>query len=366
MSPNPFNPGQNPNTNQGGRGRNNRRKIVIAFIIAVFLVLIAGPFWTLTEGEQAVIVRLGRLLNSYTKAGLHLKVPLIDNVVRYPKKIMAWDGEQKSMPTREKQYIWVDVTARWKISDPRKFYESISSVSTAYSKLGEIIDSEVRTVVAENYLRESVRNSNLILQGLGGNTGNAEGAGDTAELKEDDGAFAVPGAEALPQEIVSLIQQPGANNEPIQKGRRKLAELILERSRRMIGSEYGIELVDVVTRQIRYTDELTQSVYNRMIKERNQIAEAFRSEGEGKKAEWLGKTDNEKRSILSGAYAQAEKIRGEADAEATRIYAEAYNRDRSFFEFWRAIESYRSVLPKLDKTLTTDMNYFRYLYSPAP
>jgi len=366
MGTNPFEPGANP----ARKAKNKKRRIVIAIIIVIFLILVAGPFWTLTEGEQAVIVRFGRLLNSYTDAGIHLKMPLIDNVVRYPKKIMAWDGEQKSMPTREKQYIWVDVTARWKISDPKKFYESISSVSSAYSKLGEIIDSEVRTVVAENYLRESVRNSNLILQELNAGSRKSLTGDDSAELEENVDTFLRSGAgtdtEVLPQEIVSLIQQPGANNEPIQKGRRKLAELILERSRKMIGSEYGIELVDVVTRQIRYTDELTQSVYNRMIKERNQIAEAFRSEGEGKKAEWLGKTDNEKRAILSGAYAQSEKIRGEADAEATRIYAEAYKRDRSFFEFWRALESYSSVLPKLNKTLTTDMSYFRYLYSPTP
>jgi len=128
--------------------------------------------------------------------------------------------------------------------------------------------------------------------------------------------------------------------------------------------EYGIELIDVVTRQIRYSNELTQSVYARMIKERNQIAQAFRSEGEGRKAEWLGKMDNEKRSILSAAYNRAETIRGTADAEAARIYADAYNRDRAFFDFWRAVESYRSTLPKFEKTLSTDMEYFRYLYSP--
>ncbi|MDR2521091.1 MAG: protease modulator HflC, partial [Spirochaetaceae bacterium] len=128
---------------------------------------------------------------------------------------------------------------------------------------------------------------------------------------------------------------------------------------------YGIELIDVVTRQIRYSDELTQSVYARMIKERSQIAQAFRSEGEGKKAEWLGKTDNEQRSILSAAYTQAEKIRGDADAEATRIYAAAYGRDRSFFEFYRALESYKTTLSGFDKTLTTDMSYFRFLYSPS-
>jgi membrane protease subunit HflC len=129
--------------------------------------------------------------------------------------------------------------------------------------------------------------------------------------------------------------------------------------------EYGIELIDVVTRQIRYSDELTQSVYARMIKERNQIAQAFRSDGEGKKAEWLGKTDNERRSLLSAAYERAETIRGLADAEATRIYAEAYSQDRNFFDFWRAVESYRSTIPSFDKTLSTDMDYFKYLYSPT-
>jgi membrane protease subunit HflC len=128
--------------------------------------------------------------------------------------------------------------------------------------------------------------------------------------------------------------------------------------------EYGIELIDVVTRQIRYSNELTQSVYARMIRERNQIAQYFRSQGEGRKAEWLGKMDNEKRSLLSAAYSQAETIRGTADAEAARIYAEAYTRDRAFFDFWRAVESYRTTLPKFEKTLSTDMEYFRYLYSP--
>jgi membrane protease subunit HflC len=128
--------------------------------------------------------------------------------------------------------------------------------------------------------------------------------------------------------------------------------------------EYGIELIDVVTRQIRYNDELTQSVYARMIKERNQIAQARRSEGEGKKAEWTGRMASERMSILSDAYAKAETLRGAADAEASRIYAEAYNRDRDFFDFWRAVESYRITMPGFDKTLSTGLDYFRYLYSP--
>jgi membrane protease subunit HflC len=257
---------------------------------------------------------------------------------------MAWDGEQKSIPTREKQYIWVDITARWRIADPQKFYESISTIERAYSKLAEVIDSEVKTVTAENYFRESVRNSNIIMD--------RAGAVDNLGI----------GEEIDPSLIQSSIQ-PDSSYEPIEKGRRQLAEEILARSRRMV-PEYGIELIDLVTRQIRYSDELTPSVYARMTKERNQIAQAIRSEGEGRKAALLGRMDNERMSIRSAAYNRAEAIRGGADAEAARIYAEAYNRDRAFFDFWRAVESYRATLPKFDKTLSTNMEYFRYLYSP--
>ena len=316
---------------------------IIIIVVVIIGIAAAGPFYVIDEGEQAVIVQMGKLVDVVTNAGLHIKIPFIDEVVRYPKRIMSWDGEQKSMPTREKQYIWVDVIARWKISDPQKFYESIQTLNGAYSKLGEIIDSEVRTVVAENYLRESVRNSNIIMERE--NTLESLGIGDDIDP--------------------SLITiESDSSYEPVARGRRQLAEEILARSRKMM-PEYGIELIDVVTRQIRYTDDLTQSVYSRMIKERNQIAETFRSEGEGRKANWLGRMDNERRSILSAAYETAETIRGEADAKASTIYAEAYGKDRAFFDFWRAVESYRTILPKFDKTLSTDMEYFRYLYSPT-
>jgi membrane protease subunit HflC len=324
------------------------KKIIVTLIAIVALaagVLLMGPLYVIDEGEQAVTVQMGKIVNVVTEAGLHLKAPFIDEVVRYPKRIMAWDGEQKSIPTREKQYIFADVTARWRISDPKKFYESITTIGSAYQKLAEVIDSEVKTVVAENYLRESVRNSNIILE--------KQDTGGLPGLDDDSGEAALP---------APAVQSEGSR-EPVQRGRRQLAEEILSRSRRMV-PEYGIELIDVVTRQIGYSDELTQSVYARMIKERNQIAEAYRSEGEGRKAEWMGKMDNERRSLLSAAYARSETIRGTADAEATRVYAEAYGKDRSFFEFWRATESYRNTVPALNKTLSTDMEYFRYLYSP--
>lgn len=323
-----------------------KKAITVIIVIAVIIigVAVAGPFYVIEEGEQAVIVQMGRIVRVVTEAGLHMKTPFIDDVVRYPKRIMAWDGEQTSIPTKEKQYIFVDVTARWRISDPQKFYESIYSIEAAYSKLAEVIDSEVKTVTAENYFRESVRNSNILLE--------------RADAVDDLGI----GDEIDPSLIESSIR-PDTNYEPIEKGRRQIAEEILARSRRMV-PEYGIELIDVVTRQIRYSDDLTPSVYARMIKERNQIAQAIRSEGEGRKAALLGMMDNERMTIRSAAYNRSEAIRGEADAGATQIYAEAYNRDRNFFDFWRAIESYRQTIPKFNKILTTDLDYFRYLYSP--
>lgn len=317
--------------------------VLVIIALAIASLLIANPFYTITEGEQVVVIRLGQIVASKSDAGLHLRSPFIDNVVKYPKRIMSWDGERQRIPTKENQFIWVDTTARWRISNPLKFYESVTTLEGAYGRLGDVIDSAVRTVIADNWLRETVRSSNII---------NDKKTTEKFEIGGDSNS-----------EQLTEFTTTNTSYEGVQKGRRKLAEETLELSRKLV-PEYGIELIDVVPRQIKYSDELTESVYNRMIKERNQIAQAFRSNGEGKKAEWLGKLENEQRSLLSSAYEKAEKIRGSADADATRIYAQAYGKDAEFFDFWRSVESYRLTLPKFDKTLSTDLDYFRYLYSP--
>ncbi len=316
--------------------------LIVAFIVLV-VFLMSNPFYVLNEGEQAVVVRLGQIVASKSDAGLHMKSPYIDVIVKYPKRVLSWDGERQRIPTKENQFIWVDTTARWRIADPLKFYESVTTLEGAYGRLGDVIDSAVRTVIADNWLRETVRSSNFISE---------RRTTETFEIGGDAGS-----------EQLSEFTNTVTTYDQVQKGRRKLAEEVLTLSRKLV-PEYGIELIDVVPRQIKYSDELTESVYNRMIKERNQIAQAFRSHGEGKKAEWLGKLENEKRSLLSAAYEKSEMIKGTADAEATRIYAVAYNRDPEFFDFWRGVESYRKTLPKFDKTLSTDMEYFKYLYSP--
>ena len=314
---------------------------IVVFVVAA--VLVAGPFFVLDEGEQAVVVRFGKIVRTHTEAGMKLRTPFVDIVNKYPKKILAWDGEKQRIPTKENQFIWVDTTARWKIVDIDKFYEALKTMESAYGKLDQIIDSAVRTVIADNLLREAVRNSNII-----------------NEIQRN--ALLEEGAANL--ENVEGLQELATGNvvyEKIDTGREALSQLMLAAVQPKT-EQFGIQVIDIIIRQIRYSDDLTESVYDRMIKERNQRAQAFRSYGEGKKAEWLGKLDNDRRSILSGAYKTAEEIKGRADAEAARIYAEAYAQDAEFFEFWRAIESYRKTLPVFNKTLTTDMEYFRYLY----
>ncbi len=315
---------------------------VIAILIVIFIAL--GPFYVLKEGEQAVVVQFGRIVKVETEAGLKTKMPFIDNVVKFSKKILSWDGEAQRLPTAENQFIWVDTTARWKISDPKKFYESVGTINQAQSRLDDVIDSEVRKVIAKNPLREAVRDSNIINQIKRENVFKS-----TAEQEEGI-------------EDVSIATFTKVVYDDIEKGRSKLSAAMLKEAKK-ITPQYGIDLIDIIIRQIKYSEDLTQSVYKRMIKERNQIAQAFRSDGEGRKAKWIGKMERELAMISSNAYRQAQEIKGKADAQAAAIYASAYKQDPDFYRFWKAIESYKNMLPKFKKTLTTEPEYFDFLYN---
>jgi len=313
-------------------------------IAAIFIVaLIVNPFYILTEGNQVVITRFGQIVASTSDAGLHVKIPFVDTITTYPKKVMALDGDSQRIPTKENQFIIVDTTTRWRITDSTKFYESLSTVDGAYSRLSDIIDSSVRTVITSSSLNDVVRNSNLINQ------------------LDHNESFAL-GTDA--QEVQLQVTGEKVIYETITRGRQELSTEMAKIARSKM-SEFGIEIIDIVLRQIKYSDELTESVYNRMIKERNQKAQTFRSTGEGKKAEWMGKLENEKKTILSTAYNTAETLKGTADAEAARIYAEAYSKDPEFYSFWKSIETYQTTMPNFDKVLSTDMDFFKYLYSPT-
>ena len=317
--------------------------ITIAVIVVLLLiVMLLGPFYILQEGEQSVVTRFGAIVKVETEPGLKFKMPFVDTVVKYSAKILSWDGDAQRIPTKENQFIYVDPTSRWVISDPKRFYETVKTVENAQLRLDDILDSTVRTVISENYLNEAVRNSNRINQ--------------MTVVEEVSSIDDLEAAERLRSLTVSTTQQ-----ESIKVGRQGLSDRMLAIASSYT-TEYGIKLIDVIIRQIRYSDDLTESVYQRMIKERNQIAEAYRSYGRGQLAQWEGKTTSEQMAILSGARAQAEQIKGIADAEATRIYAEAYKKDPEFFELWRTLESYKQTIPGMKKVLSTDLTYFDTLY----
>ena len=313
--------------------------VVLAVLLVVFLLL--GPFYILNEGEQAIVTRFGKIVDTQTTSGLKFKMPVVDNVTKYPKKLLSWDGDAQRIPTKENQFIWVDATARWYISDVALFYETVGTIESGLGRLNDVIDSTIRTVISENYLNEAVRSTNKINQ---------------ITVEEDVSLENTEDAETLRNLTATATTQ-----ESIKIGREGLSNRILEQSSAFTTS-YGITLQDIIIRQIRYSDDLTESVYTRMIKERNQIAEAYRSYGRGQLAQWQGKTENDQKAILSEAYAKAEKIRGDADAEASRIYAEAYEKDPEFFALFRTLESYKTSLVGMDKIFTTDMQYFDSLY----
>lgn len=325
-------------------------KIYVVFgviLIALVIFMMMGPFYVVNEGSQVVVTRFGKIVNTHTEAGLYFKVPFVDIVVTYPKLILSLDGDAQRIPTKENQFIIVDTTSRWRISDPEQFYQSFKTLDAANIRLSDIIDSATRTIITQNKLSEVVRSSNLINEKTLLNTEQTLSEGNPT----DDTAA----------QIDSIVNV-STNSESITKGRRQLTLEMAEEARKMI-PEYGIELIDVVPRQIKYSDEMTESVYNRMIKDRNQVAKGYRSIGEGKKKDWLGKLEKDKLEIESEAYKKAQEIKGQADAEASKIYAQAYSVDPEFYAFWQSLESYKKTIPDFDVTYSTDMDYFKYLYS---
>ena len=315
----------------------------ILVIIALFIIfLFMGPFYIIDEGNQVVVTRFGSIVNTHTDAGLHIKVPFLDKITTYPKLVLSLDGDAQRIPTKENQFIIVDTTSRWRISNPEKFYQSFTSLNNAYNKLSDIIDSSCRTVITQNRLSEIVRSSNIINESVDS---------ESSETNTED-----------TQELNDLLTESNAN-ETVTKGRSELCRLMTVEANKLV-PEYGIDLIDIVPRQIKYSDELTESVYKRMIKDRNQVAQAYRSLGEGKKAEWLGKLESDKRTIASEAYRKSEEIKGNADAEAAAIYAAAYNKDPEFYAFWKSMESYKNNLKDYPATYSTNMDYFKYMYSP--
>ncbi len=292
-------------------------------VLALLIITLTNSLFIVEEGYQAITVRLGKIVNTYTNAGVNFKAPFVDKAKIFPKKILSWNNKPKDIITNDKEYLQVNVTARWRIVDPVKFYETNYSIEQSFSKLDTILDPEIKSVIAAHDRVEVVRTSNEML-----NDGYK-----TSESKE------------------------------ITTGRQEISDIIKDGVSDSF-KDQGIEIISIIFKQVQFSDNLTQSVYERMIKSRKVIAEEYRSTGEGEKQKIIGETDKELLRISSEARAYEQLKKGEADAEAARIYAEAYKGESAeFYSFWRALESYKDTLPKFKKTFSTDMEYFQYLYS---
>jgi membrane protease subunit HflC len=298
-------------------------------IVGIFLalILLSSASFTVGEAEQVIITQFGEPVGAPINApGLHFKLPFIQKANFFDKRFLEWDGDPNQIPTKDKRFIWVDSYARWRISDPLKFFQRLRDERGAQSRLDDIVDGETRSAIARHDLVEVVRTSNR----------SPEAA---AEASEDE----------------------NATLEKIETGRQKITQEILKRASER-AADLGIELLDFRLKRIKYVEEVQKDVFARMIAERNRVAQRYRSEGEGEAARIRGERQRDLQRIQSEAYKTAQQLRGKADAQAADIYAEAYNRDSAFYAFVKSMETYEETTDSKNiLILTTDSDFLKYL-----
>jgi len=304
-------------------------KGIIYGVIIIVIIFLLGAVYVVDETEQVVVTRFGEAIGKpKITPGLYFKLPVIDTTNYFPKNLLEWDGDPGQIPTLDKTFIWVDTFARWKIVDPLKFFETVNNTVAGLGRLDDIIDPAVRNFITSYPLIETVRMTNREL--------------DTFEA----------GIEKI-KEISPLGE--------VKTGRAEITKGIMAQAQPKL-AKFGIELVDVKIKRLNYVEEVQRSVYARMIAERKQIAEKFRSEGKGEARKIEGDKEKEMKRITSEAYRTAQEIKGKADAESTKIYAQAYGRDPDFYSFTNTLDIYKETMDK-DSTLilSTDSEFFKYL-----
>ncbi|MCO4773906.1 MAG: protease modulator HflC [Deltaproteobacteria bacterium] len=315
----------------------------ILLVLAVVLVLAATQaIYIVGESEQTVLTQFGKPIGTaVTTPGPNIKAPFVQTVHRFDKRFLEWDGERNQLPTRDKRFIFVDTYARWRISDPLKFFQRLRDERGAQSRLDDILDGETRNVIARHDLIEVVRSSSR----------------EFAIDDEDVGGL---------NDVDDMSAGSKGSDFVVLVGRQKLAEEVLTASQART-EDLGIEILDFRFKRINYVEAVRTEVYNRMISERRRIAEQFRSQGTGEAARINGEQERELARITSEAFREAELIRGKADATAADIYADAYNANPELYAFLRSLETYEEIVD--DKTtlmLGSDSDLFQYLETASP
>ncbi|RJX36184.1 MAG: protease modulator HflC [Desulfarculus sp.] len=312
--------------------------LVVILIVAILVA--SGSFFTVREGQQALVTQFGKPVGgSYKQAGLYFKIPLIQEVHTFEKRLLKWDGSPNQIPTRDKKYIWVDTTARWRITDPLRFLQTVATERGALSRLDDIIDSVVRDQVSSNLLVELVR------------------SGDWKPVT----VTSVSGYQPTTKKGDDDDDSSSRTDTPVKVGRQTITRQMLTEAANLT-PQYGIEVVDIQVKRINYVESVQKQVFQRMISERKRIASQYRSEGEGEKRRILGQMEKELARIRSEAYKKAQGIRGQADAEATTIYGRAYGQNPEFYALFKTLESLGAgPEDKVELILSTDSEFFRYL-----
>ncbi|MBC8213349.1 MAG: protease modulator HflC [Candidatus Marinimicrobia bacterium] len=312
------------------------KKIFSLIIVFILLIVGWGSLYILDETEQAIVVQFGKPVGEPdTTAGLHFKVPVLQNVIKFDKRLLEWDGAATEIPTNDNKYIFIDTFARWKISNALQFYKSAKNEMMAQSRLDDIIDGAVRDEISNRVMAEIIRYSDRKIKVEEEETNKEVLADDTQDTKSEN----YSGARL---EIIESILNNVAS---------KLTELNL-----------GIEVLDIQIKRVNYNQQVQSKLFSRMVSKQNQIAEKYRAQGQGKKQEIRGMQTQRKKEILSGAYLKSQKIRGNADAEAVKIYAETYGQSPEFYKFIKTLETYENTLDSsTNLILSTDNEYLKYL-----
>jgi len=301
---------------------------VMMILVSLIGILVVNGVYIVDEAEQIVVTQFGDPVGQPIKEpGLHLKTPFIQEINRFDKRILNWDGYPSEVPTRDKKFIGVDTTGRWRIENALTFLQTMHNERNAQSRLDDIMDGVTRNFITRYDLAEMVRSTNDVLNA-----------------------------------VVENVENPNIETEyeKITVGRDEITRQILE-SAKVVVKEYGIELIDLRIKRINYIESVQRKVYDRMISERNRAAEQMRSEGQGLRAEIEGRKGKELKRITSEAYKMAQSLKGEADAKATAIYGNAFSQDPDFYAYMTTLEKYPNALANSRVVLTTDSDFLKYL-----
>jgi membrane protease subunit HflC len=303
-------------------------------LVVVLALVVLNSFYIVEEPHQAIITQFGKPTGDpVLTPGLKVKIPFLQKVHRFEKRFLEWDGDPNELPTRDKRFIWVNNYARWRITDPLLYFQRLNNERGALTRLDDILDGETRNAIAKYDLVEVVRSTNRTAAVL-----------------------------ALDNEEEVILDE-------INFGRNHIREEILKNAQERT-TDLGIEILDVEFKRINYVADVQRKVYERMVSERQRIADQLKSEGQGEAFRIRGEKDRELLRIRSEAYKTAQEIKGNADAEATNIYAAAYNRSldtRSFYEFLKTMEAYRATLDKSSTLImSTDADIYQYLKTDQP